>query len=77
MTIKMRKKGEVERKFGGVSIPMGVLEEIDKLIKELRFWPSRGAFVREACLEKIRSTRQFLKERREMETPAKVKPVTE
>jgi hypothetical protein len=34
------------RKFGTVSIPMGVLEAIDALMEELRYWPSRGAFVR-------------------------------
>ena len=48
---------ENERKFGTASISMGVLEEIDKLIKELRYWPSRSSFVREACLEKIRRER--------------------
>jgi len=30
-------------KYGTASIPTGVLEEIDNLVKELRFWPSRGA----------------------------------
>ncbi len=43
-----------KRKFGGVSVPTGILDEIDRLINELRYWPSRAAFVREACLEKIR-----------------------
>lgn len=50
-----------QRKFGAVSVSIGILEEIDKLIKELCFWPSRGAFVREACLEKIRRERDRLK----------------
>ncbi|MEM2150703.1 MAG: ribbon-helix-helix protein, CopG family [Candidatus Bathyarchaeia archaeon] len=31
-----------------------ILEEIDELIEELGYWPSRSAFVREACLEKIK-----------------------
>jgi metal-responsive CopG/Arc/MetJ family transcriptional regulator len=56
--------GEEKRKYGAVSIPMGILEEIDALISELRYWPSRGAFVREACLEKIRNERERLKELR-------------
>ena len=51
------------RKYGTVSIPMGIIEQIDFLIKELRYWPSRGAFVREACLEKIRLERNRLRER--------------
>jgi len=51
------------RKYGTISIPMGIIEQIDFLIKELRYWPSRGAFVREACLEKIRLERNRLRER--------------
>ena len=51
------------RKYGTVSIPMGIIEQIDFLIKELRYWPSRGAFVREACLEKIRLERNRLRDR--------------
>jgi metal-responsive CopG/Arc/MetJ family transcriptional regulator len=50
-----------KRKFGGVSIPTGILEEIDVLIDKLRYWPSRAAFVREACLEKIRNEKDRLK----------------
>jgi Arc/MetJ-type ribon-helix-helix transcriptional regulator len=53
------------RKFGSVSLPTGILEAIDALIEELRYWPSRGAFVREACLEKIRREEDRLKERKD------------
>ena len=52
-----------KRKYGTISIPMGIIEQIDFLIKEIRYWPSRGAFVREACLEKIRLERNRLRER--------------
>jgi len=55
-------KENKNKKYGTASIPTGVLEEIDNLVKELRFWPSRGAFVREACMEKIRRERARLKE---------------
>jgi len=44
---------KVKVEFGAVSIPLAVLEEVDKLIAKLGYWPSRSAFVREACLEKI------------------------
>jgi Arc/MetJ-type ribon-helix-helix transcriptional regulator len=50
------------RKFGSVSLPTGILEAIDALIADLRYWPSRSSFVREACLEKIRQERDRLKE---------------
>jgi metal-responsive CopG/Arc/MetJ family transcriptional regulator len=36
---------------------MPVLEEIDKLIKEFGYWPSRSSFAREACIEKIERER--------------------
>ena len=56
------------RKFGSVSLPMGILEAIDALIEELRYWPSRSSFVREACLEKIRRERDRLKELKDPNT---------
>jgi len=58
-------KEETQRNFGAVSISIGILEEVDKLIKELRYWPSRSAFIREACLEKIRHERQVKLKQRE------------
>ena len=46
------KEGSIE--YATVSIPQAIAEEIDGLISSLGYWPSRSAFVREACLEKIR-----------------------
>jgi Arc/MetJ-type ribon-helix-helix transcriptional regulator len=48
-----------------ISIPKGVSEAIDELIEKLGYWPSRGAFVREACLDKIQKERKLLQEYRE------------
>ena len=50
------------KKYVTVSLPIGVADDIDKLIEELGYWPSRGAFAREACLAKIREERQRLRE---------------
>ena len=36
-----------------VSIPKAIARKVDNLIEVLGYWPSRSAFVREACLEKI------------------------
>ncbi|MEM1582451.1 MAG: hypothetical protein QXK89_08090 [Candidatus Bathyarchaeia archaeon] len=47
-------------KFGVVSIPVGILEEVDRLIEEIGYWPSRSSFVREACIEKIERERKRL-----------------
>lgn len=51
-----------ERKYVTVSLPVGIIKAIDALIEELGYWPSRGAFVREACLEKIWVERKKIKE---------------
>lgn len=48
-------------KYVSISLPTGISNEMDKLIDELGHWPSRGAFVREACLEKIREERRRLR----------------
>jgi len=52
-------------KYATVSIPRGIANAIDELVEELGYWPSRGAFVREACLEKIRDEQNRLLELRE------------
>ena len=51
------------QKYITVSLPRGIGKEIDSLIEQLEFWPSRGAFVREACLEKIKNENERLKRR--------------
>ncbi len=52
------------KKYSTVSIPRGIAEAIDELIEELGYWPSRGAFVREASLEKVREEQGRLLELR-------------
>jgi len=59
------KKKAKKVEFSAVSIPLPILEEIDRLIEELGYWPSRSAFVREACLEKIERERKRLRSLRE------------
>jgi Arc/MetJ-type ribon-helix-helix transcriptional regulator len=51
-------------KYVTVSIPRGIAKDIDSLIKELGYWPSKSSFVREACLEKIWSERKKIRELR-------------
>ena len=52
--------GEKTR-YATISLPIGIIREIDNLIEQLQYWPSRGAFVREACLEKIREEQRRLR----------------
>ena len=46
-----------------VSLPIMVIKEIDRLMDELGFWPSRKAFVVEATAQKIRFENIRLRER--------------
>ena len=55
---------EDKTKYVTVSLPVGIAKAVDSLIGDLGYWPSRGAFVREACLEKIREERRRLRELR-------------
>ena len=43
-----------KKKYRTVSLPIGVADAIQQLIDELEFWPSVGAFAREACIKMIR-----------------------
>jgi Arc/MetJ-type ribon-helix-helix transcriptional regulator len=45
-----------------ISIPVALADAIDELNEKLGYWPSRGAFVREAVLEKLRVKRLMLVE---------------
>jgi Arc/MetJ-type ribon-helix-helix transcriptional regulator len=58
------KEGKTE-KYATISIPSPIMKAIDELKKDPGYWPSRGAFVREACLEKIHKEKEFLKDLRE------------
>lgn len=49
-------------KYTSVSFPKEIIEDIRKLIDELKYWPSASAFCREAVLEKIKQERAVLKE---------------
>jgi len=62
-------------KYVTISLPKGISDEIDELMEELGYWPSRGAFVREACLTKIREEKLRLRELREAEKEGEEKPV--
>ena len=41
-----------------VSFPKPLLVDISKIVKEIGYWPSTAAFVREACVEKLYAVRK-------------------
>ena len=51
-----------KRKYVTVSIPIAIADDIDELMRERGYWPSKGAFVREACIEKIWKERRKIQE---------------
>jgi len=55
------------KKYVTISLPVGVADDIDALIEELGYWPSRGAFARDACVAKIREEQKLLQEQRAAE----------
>lgn len=56
-----------KRRYVTISLPRGIAEDIDKLIEDIGYWPSKGAFVREACTEKLWRERKKLRELRTAE----------
>jgi len=44
-----------------VSIPKPLADDVAKLMEEVGYWPSLGAFTREALIEKLRGERRKLK----------------
>lgn len=54
-----------KRKYRTVSILKGLTDDVEKLIEELRYWPSISSFVREATLEKLKVERNNLRDLRE------------
>jgi len=58
-----------DSKYATVSIPRGIADAIDELIEELGYWPSRGAFVREATLLKVKEEQRSMLELRNSRKP--------
>ncbi len=59
---KVDRRMSKKRKYVTASIPIGIANDIDKLIEEIGYWPSKGSFVREACTEKIWKERRRILE---------------
>ncbi len=51
-----------KRGYVTISLTKGIADVVDELMEELGYWPSRGAFVREAALEKIQKEQKLLQE---------------
>jgi len=63
----MEKEEKSRQPYSSISIPTRLLKEIEKLVMELGYWPTKAAFIREACLEKLEKHREELEARRRAE----------
>jgi len=55
MTRRKRRSGT---RFATISLPTPLIEEIERLIVELRYWPTKTDFIREAVVEKLERFRK-------------------
>ncbi|MGB9672492.1 MAG: ribbon-helix-helix domain-containing protein [Candidatus Norongarragalinales archaeon] len=56
--MRTRRKRRAGTKFATVSLPTPLIEEIERLIVELRYWPTKTDFIREAVVEKLERFRK-------------------
>jgi len=56
-------------KYRTVSIPLGIADDIEELMEKFGYWPSVGAFVREAAIKMVTEWQDRLKEDPAMSVP--------
>jgi Arc/MetJ-type ribon-helix-helix transcriptional regulator len=57
-------EGRRGRRYLSVSLPASLLEEVERVVGELGYWPNKTAFIREAVMEKLERYRRELEARR-------------
>jgi len=50
--------------FSTISLPSPLVEEVQRIVKELGYWPVKTDFVREAVMEKLERYKKELENRR-------------
>jgi Arc/MetJ-type ribon-helix-helix transcriptional regulator len=62
------KKAKEPRKgrgpFASLSLPRPLVEEIEKIVTQLGYWPNKTSFIREAVMEKMEKHRKELETRK-------------
>ena len=61
---RKRRKGA---KFATISLPVRLIEEIERIVETFGYWPTKTDFVREAVVEKLELFKKELEERRQRE----------
>jgi len=55
-------QSKMVKKYRTVSLPIGLANDVEAIIEELEYWPSVGAFVREATVKMVTEWKDRLKE---------------
>jgi len=48
-----RKKRKEGTRFATISLPTPLIEEVERIVEEFRYWPRKTDFVREAVVQKL------------------------
>lgn len=65
---KEREKKKARGPFSSISFPTPLIKEVEKVVEELGYWPTKTAFIREAVMEKLEKHRKELEARRARES---------
>jgi metal-responsive CopG/Arc/MetJ family transcriptional regulator len=63
---KGREKGKGRGVYISVSFPKPLLMEVDKVVAELGYWPTRATFIREAIMQKLDRYKKEIETRKGM-----------
>jgi len=58
--------------FSSISFPTLLINEIEKIVNEFGYWPTKTAFIREAVMEKLERYRKELEARSAKKKPRRV-----
>lgn len=50
---RARGKKKTRGHFSSISFPTPLVKDVEKVVKELGYWPTKTAFIREAVVEKL------------------------
>lgn len=60
----MVKEKKGRREFRTISLPATLVEEVERVAEELKYWPTKTDFVREAVLEKLEKYKRVVEARK-------------
>jgi len=62
-----RRKRRKGARFATISLPVRLIEEVERIVETFGYWPTKTSFVREAVVEKLERFKKELEGRKEGE----------